>query len=1659
MKKSRKFLYTLLAALLIFCVVIAVACEPPADPDDDDDDGSSETVTDTAAITNGTFATASGASSAYVKTNVTGWSIATDDGSWKNTAAGLVYGVVDLGESNFNTNKNAINTQLEYPGIAPNTPKDGNGNNTDNNALVISMSADESYGSIFYSASKVATIAKGKYYKLTVDVWTDLIFDETDTDMTKRGATLAIGDDARVEYLSINTEQRWQTYEIYFEGNNYEDRTISIQLWLGHGPSTLYDADNNTVANPYLAKGTVMFDNVVLTELATEDGVCAEYEAALTENFNALCLEAARESTDISRALNINVGRQTVVSLVYPDVNFTAYRPYDAGTTNRTYIKPFYTAKVGDASNYTWVLGKEGLENDDDFPEYTTISNSYQSYSSDPRGIFDMSKLYSFEKEEDSGNLVPTDTFAELCASFKAPVIEDFYNPSTGAYNLAYGANPLDSKALLIYHLNNAISGAGYVSDYNLLIESNKYYEVSVWVYIWVPAIDAPEEPEAVENPGDEPQRENYGTDEEYQTALEDYNKKKDAYDQYVEDMEVYESELSDYNNYMQYVNGDEKVYATFRLSGATTDTKLEVQSDGYWGSWQQLTIKVKGNELADRQLQLEFWYGEGEWGDDTLYPGGCFFDSLTIKEYSELGAGENEEDYKPLSVLEETDYAGFGLTPDAASPEFTAIDAAKEGEGWRYAMVDDRTSADLVTVGKIGGTYAYNTETVFTDPNLAGMTAPGTFAIGEDKFDVAMLSHKDYTATTLTYMPAEGFMKVQPNHFYRLSMWVNTVDLASGSTFKVSVYDKETEAVVNSSAAVSSIAVGEWTEISVLFKGSATSAKELYLYFEFGSGNIYTPASHTKGTVLITACTFTEVDYSEYNTATSGTYVKKVSLTETSSSTSSITNGDFSSISDTNYSDDDEDEIFDDEGNIIGVASPSSWTSTSAANALGAVTVSVSGVTLSWNRVNPEVTAYYVYMNGFRNENADNTYNREDGVLVGKVLASEGVEDGDNMKYTFTATANRSYYVRAVAEVDGKIYTSAASTTKTVSGVTGTEEYIRDTAHEAEAEAIFGSAEAGIVNYEKYTGFTDEERASFYYGAGDTLAYRSTSSKNLLMISSAFETYFGYKSATSTLSANSYYRLSVWVKTDGGKASVTLANNSNALTINRNYDDYNAAEDGEYVGYVNIDTAGKWVRYDFYIATNMSSATLNLELYLGNKYGVTEKALGDGEDATKVSYGLSSGTVYFDDVMLVKLDDEAAYNKLVYGIDNADTITAEEIAALLKDEYGIDTPAEDVAELTVADIREARENAAAQLSARGETASYYTNNYIFKVVEYYTDSFDNYEDETEDGSYLGYTPASYTHHNASGAESGTDDEPNIVYGVYDKTKIDDAFVSYLCSDGYALADFGEEAVKNFLTTNLGETGNNMYMLLANVQEAAGQYYQSSSFSMSATSYYKITFKAKLLAEAGTKAEFRLVYDNTNGYWETLYIEPGTSMLEYTFYYYNESASSHSVYLNYTLGSNDAQGEDEKVENFVVGMLAIDDVTITKLDDGTEYDAAVAAVEDGSAVRTGTYKTEATPEDDEDDSDGGDDGKDEGDDDREIDPQVWLIISSVVIGVILIAVIVILSYRKLKDKVVKKLRKTKVESKVPVDIENKQIQEARKGKDRKKDITPDEYDD
>lgn len=1745
MKKSKKLLTLLLAALLVFSMLIMVACDPPGEEGGSGtNDKEDSAVSDGALISNGTFANATGTSTAYIKTNVTGWALSSSDGSWSSSAHGLECGVVDLSEKVYSENKSNINATLGNPGVAPNTPRDASSKYTDTNALVISMSEAEDAGSIFFSASTDPTVKKGKYYKLSVDVWTHIL----DADGNEySGAAIVVRGDAFVEYLSIDTDQAWQTYEVYIEGSDFEDRKISIELWLGHGPDQMGSSSNQNpyypdTVNPYLAKGTVFFDNVILEELSVENGFCAEYEKAFDD------IKAAYNASDVSdeydqryEGLASNIitgetfsGKMTVISFVYPDPNFTAYREYDASTTSTSYTRVFDTTKVGDALNYTWVLGKKDLKDSDEFPVYGTISNSYLSYSTDPRGIFDLSKLYTFETDsktgdyvhDDSGSLKPVDMFHKLSTSFVAPDAEDFYDLKTGEFKALPGSSA-DSEALLIYHINNAVSGAGYTSDYEFLIEAKQYYVVSVWVYIWVPEIDEPQPPED----DNYPELKDYSDIEGGMTAEERYEEAKRLYDEWIdkynngdkpleegesgydaEYKEFYEKyhayrTSSDYVNweekydlwekYCEYLPGNSKAEdpdtapkATLRLSGADVDDVY----GGVQGEWKELKMYVQGNALADRKMQLELWYGEGEWGADTLYPGGCFFDNLTIRKATpdEIAS----ETFQEISVIESGDYEGFGLTA-AQTEDYVALDT-DDTKQWYYAKADDRSSDELVSIGTLSYAFA-NGSAASEDPALSGVAPMGAFSVGGSEFNVVMVRHNDYTASTLYFKPAapaegsdeKAFLTLQPNHFYRLSMWVKTVGLTD-STFGISVYDAATDAAVNSSASVSGIGqLDDWTELSVLFMAGAVDSNELYIVVTFGSGDIFTPENHAKGTIYLTAFTFGEVTYTEYNDASTGTYTKKASLSS-SSSYGSVTNGNFSGISTDNFDDDVYEELFDKDGNLKGVADPGTWTESTPVSPLTAPTVTETSGDLTWKGVNPGVTTgYYVFMNDFVDGNET-----RDGVVVAYIAADSVTEDDKGeLNYTYDIpVAKKDFYVRAVAVIDGKIYISPASTARsaeTVDVTSGSGSNTQPGKYTDDVTPVFDSFKSGIVNYKNYMEKGVKVIENIYSEDVATVNhhYRSTASENLLMISSGYETYAGYQSASTSFSANSYYRVSVWVKTVGNAlASVTLQNTANALSINTGYFGYDEENNGRYEGYVNISTGGVWKRFDLYVSTGMSSVSAKIELYLGNKYAENTRVLGSGEDTVEVSYGLSSGTVYFDDVYMTSID-ESTYNMLVYGVKDPDSLDKDALRTELET-YGIVYSDEDFNTMTEAELkvellsareyRLSKDEAAGtvsyedmfRLSDRAETGSFFDNEYIFKLIVRRTDSFDNFDERDEDEIYQGNDPASFDHYNSSSAETGDDDEPTSLNGVYDRNAHfgDSSFVDYLLA-GSAFDESGwtTDTLKAFLQGG-ADANDRMVLMMANIAAPSGQYFQSSSsFSFSSESYYKITFQAKYLALGDAKnSEFRFVYDNSNGYWQSLPLEAttGNEYETYTFYFHNASASSVSAYLYFNLGSNDALGDADRFQNFVSGIALIDNLTIEKMDEAAdgeapaEYAEYMARVEAGTTLKTEAgYVKEAEPEEPEDPDDGDKDGDGEN---GKVNPQVWLIVSSVLIGVIIIAVIIVLTYRKLKDKVKKKLKKTKVESKVPTDLEEraKKKEFNRKLEAKKKDIDDlDDYND
>lgn len=117
------------------------------------------------------------------------------------------------------------------------------------------------------------------------------------------------------------------------------------------------------------------------------------------------------------------------------------------------------------------------------------------------------------------------------------------------------------------------------------------------------------------------------------------------------------------------------------------------------------------------------------------------------------------------------------------------------------------------------------------------------------------------------------------------------------------------------------------------------------------------------------------------------------------------------------------------------------------------------------------------------------------------------------------------------------------------------------------------------------------------------------------LMIWNKANAYSGYKLSKS-MSANTYYKLTVDVYTDGivgDGATVILSNNGSSLVAAR-----------QPVKFTGIDTGATWKTYTVFIETGMYSVTTSIQLYLGQS------------DANV------QGVVYYDNVSLFTIDEEA---------------------------------------------------------------------------------------------------------------------------------------------------------------------------------------------------------------------------------------------------------------------------------------------------------------------------------------------------------------------------------------------------------------------------------
>ncbi|MBO4540299.1 MAG: hypothetical protein J5781_08455, partial [Clostridia bacterium] len=573
-----------------------------------------------------------------------------------------------------------------------------------------------------------------------------------------------------------------------------------------------------------------------------------------------------------------------------------------------------------------------------------------------------------------------------------------------------------------------------------------------------------------------------------------------------------------------------------------------------------------------------------------------------------------------------------------------------------------------------------------------------------------------------------------------------------------------------------------------------------------------------------------------------------------------------------------------------------------------------------------------------------------------------------------------------------------------------------------------------------------------------------------LYTIKSDYQAAVAVTSSSVSLSANSFYKISVWVKTEDAKATIALTGTGGSVEANLSKDNV--------IGYSNIKTDGNWEEFVIYIKTGNFSVSPSINLCLGNPYGKSHKVT----DADKLNYydadDLSFGSVYFDVVRVAEINEEE-YEIAEDRIKNNNGLLKAEDKLLYKE---------------------------------ATTHAY--------AIRYTIDSFDSWTKVTTDADKYGNTPDNYTRSNGDNVDSSDATSANMTYGIYN-ANVDASdenmysALSYLYGNGDKMLfnnyfkfaeNYTEEEwrtlLKDFLSLKNDELvkngGNNVLVLSNKLASGTAQMYKLDSgynVSIAADGYYKLTFaantliakpvftkttvpeahrtswsanKSKYYVKSGSKfilaytdayvdgtdyytvtytyddcyAEMRFASGETNATDLKMYLssysknqnnnETFYGSKTYTLYIYNQSSSAKTASWKFYLGDGNTV-KDGVYSNMLVGMLAIDLVSMEKIDKdqyaaGVEgkYDAEGNLVEEHGNVMKYEYAADeksSSGDNNKDDNGGEEEPKEKEDFWKRLieDDYFWLYISSVVLAIVIIVVVIVVLVRKYKEKHPKKV--------------------------------------
>lgn len=640
------------------------------------------------------------------------------------------------------------------------------------------------------------------------------------------------------------------------------------------------------------------------------------------------------------------------------------------------------------------------------------------------------------------------------------------------------------------------------------------------------------------------------------------------------------------------FINSDTNAAgANIRLmTGTGTDTTVQsIEQINTNGQWTTYSFYIKADQMRNKDLYIEFSLGSGGKDDkEKLVQGQLYIDNFTISSIEESLYAEkfNSHDEKTEAVysLDTSENAGTNIIENANE----LFNKAENSSVWAkdeiaYKKVSATGSASMYTGNLLSG----NTGTW----NEALWGANPLSYISDEESNVIMLQNATETiniqslyANNSKLNNTDGYYNIGANKYYRIGMWVKTTDIKKTAGMNVSLmaYDtsskdpnqKETDkhstlqtisnfntlnALESSST---SIGNNDYVELVFLVEGDLLVNKQIYLSFSMGSGTFLDVSSHVKGNAYISGLTMYEVPFSDYSSE-SGTYVKKHSF---KSDSQTISNGDFNTVNNQTtynyYKGDDDNYALDYSNGYLN-------------NAFG--------VPSSWNNTSEAVLKSQLYAGTF-NLNSTNLQNKINETHTGSPIdftPSEFYKGFDSYYGSVMNNTSNPNVLAISTKPSSDDYRFTEATPLEACGCNNAKCIELGYCIAANCSSDCGIESGARCRHHSYTGRVAP---------------------------------FGFTSPSISLSANSYYMISVWAKLSSGTASIALTTTTKENPRN-----------------IVIDTPSVWTRYDFYIETGFDTTSATLGLYLGDKDSDTD----------------ISGTVFFDLPQLITVD-EATFDAAV---------------------------------------------------------------------------------------------------------------------------------------------------------------------------------------------------------------------------------------------------------------------------------------------------------------------------------------------------------------------------------------------------------------------------